>query len=351
MYMSLEIKGFRCFRHLTIPKLARLNLIGGKNNTGKTALLEAVRVLTDGWSRPGAVVRDLYRLRGLDDAAMKALGFIDIPHGFSHVGEGSVAAHDPNVRAAAFEGAGPSNVMVDIKVGTVSVPRTSGENRTHLLARRFEVSRLGTGTSHVEVDEKQGLDISPTHEALTPCFLLSVGGGSGSDELVALFSSVQVAKLKEYPVAALGQVDSRLVDIAVAKVGDVSLVHADVGAPRFVPIELTGAGMARICSIVLAVCNARGGFVLIDEIENGLHYSVMADVWRAIAQAALDLDVQVFATTHSHECVAAAYGATEEMPEDTFLYHRLDRVDDEIVCQTYSPRGLEIAMATGNEIR
>ena len=39
---SLEIKGYRCFEHLTIEKLGRVNLIVGKNNVGKTALLEAL---------------------------------------------------------------------------------------------------------------------------------------------------------------------------------------------------------------------------------------------------------------------------------------------------------------------
>ena len=42
MYTSFTIKGFRCFEHLTIDPLARINLIAGKNNTGKTALLEAL---------------------------------------------------------------------------------------------------------------------------------------------------------------------------------------------------------------------------------------------------------------------------------------------------------------------
>jgi predicted ATP-dependent endonuclease of OLD family len=77
----------------------------------------------------------------------------------------------------------------------------------------------------------------------------------------------------------------------------------------------------------------------------------MPDVWRAIAAAATDLDVQVFATTHSHECVEAAYEATEGMAEDTFLYHRLDRVEDDVKCRTYEGRGLEIAIKTGTEFR
>ena len=131
--------------------------------------------------------------------------------------------------------------------------------------------------------------------------------------------------------------------------GGETILFVDQGGPELTPVALVGEGMNRLCSIVLALCNVREGLLLVDEIENGLHYSVLPDVWRAIASAATDLNVQVFATTHSHECVEAAYEAG--MPEETFLYHRLDRVEHDIECQSYSKRGLDIAIQTGNEVR
>src|SRR5439155_22561170 len=47
MWQSFRVKNFRCFPDLEIADLARVNLIAGKNNSGKTALLEAIRLHCD----------------------------------------------------------------------------------------------------------------------------------------------------------------------------------------------------------------------------------------------------------------------------------------------------------------
>ena len=47
MLQSLEIRNYRNLRHLTIKKLGRVNLLLGKNNTGKTSVLEAISILVN----------------------------------------------------------------------------------------------------------------------------------------------------------------------------------------------------------------------------------------------------------------------------------------------------------------
>ena len=69
--------------------------------------------------------------------------------------------------------------------------------------------------------------------------------------------------------------------------------------------------MIRIFGIALALENAKDGLLLIDEVENGLHYSVQPDVWRFLFQAATKLNVQVFATTHSYDCIKSFEGLRE----------------------------------------
>ena len=67
-------------------------------------------------------------------------------------------------------------------------------------------------------------------------------------------------------------------------------------------------------TIVLSLVNARGGVLLIDEFENGLHYSVQLDAWRMIFNLAQSLNVQVFATTHSWDAVESFQTAAAEAP-------------------------------------
>src|ERR1700758_305841 len=117
-------------------------------------------------------------------------------------------------------------------------------------------------------------------------------------------------QMEEALAASIGEIlpalqilEPRLQRLSLAPLAGESVIHGDIGLPQLVPIPFMGEGIRRVLSIVLAIANAPGGVVLIDEVENGLHYSVMRDVWKAIAVAARQMDVQVFATTHSWECI------------------------------------------------
>ena len=87
-------------------------------------------------------------------------------------------------------------------------------------------------------------------------------------------------------MAPLRLLEPRLRRLAVLVTGDIPVIHGDIGIGRMMPISMMGEGTGRLLSILLAMANAPGGTVLIDEIENGLHHSVLAPVWHALAQAA-----------------------------------------------------------------
>ena len=89
-----------------------------------------------------------------------------------------------------------------------------------------------------------------------------------------------------------------------------------------------GDGMSRILSLALAIASVPGGIVLVDEIENGIHHSVMEEVWKAVGAFARSYDVQLFATTHSYECIGAAYRAFDEDKEDELRLFRIQRNRD-----------------------
>ena len=127
-------------------------------------------------------------------------------------------------------------------------------------------------------------------------------------------------------------------------------MHADVGLTRMIPIALLGEGSQRLCSLVLAIGQASGSLALVDEIDTGLHYSLLRDMWKVVARATREFDVQLFATTHSFECMTAAYEAFADSPED-FSMHRLERVNGEIVCKSFGHESLGTALELGFEVR
>jgi ABC-type multidrug transport system ATPase subunit len=84
------------------------------------------------------------------------------------------------------------------------------------------------------------------------------------------------------------------------------MINGDIGIGRLIPLPLLGEGTVRLLEILLAISTTRDGVVLIDEIENGLHYSVLKKVWKAIAQYARKSNSQIVTTTHSWESIEAA---------------------------------------------
>jgi len=83
------------------------------------------------------------------------------------------------------------------------------------------------------------------------------------------------------------------------------VVYADIGVDRLIPINVMGDGIRRILAMLAAISERKNGILLIDEIENGLHYTTLSILWKAILKAASDNNVQLFITTHSYECVQA----------------------------------------------
>lgn len=118
-------------------------------------------------------------------------------------------------------------------------------------------------------------------------------------------------------------------------------------AGQRIPIGSMGEGVWRLLGIALALVRARGGVLLIEEIDAGLHYSVLADVWRLVFDTARSLDVQVFATTHSRDCYEALAAVTEPGRTEISL-QRIERGKLEAIAFTeleirrVAERGLEV---------
>lgn len=86
-----------------------------------------------------------------------------------------------------------------------------------------------------------------------------------------------------------------------------------------------GDGMLRVLQLILKAYPAKGGFLLIDELENGLHYSVQEKVWNLLFDLAEKFNIQVFAATHSWDCIESFAKVAVEKPEAEAVLFRLGR--------------------------
>ena len=150
--------------------------------------------------------------------------------------------------------------------------------------------------------------------------------------------------------AALKYIEPRLNDLVVLATAGSTSIAGDIGLGRRIPISQMGQGVGRLLSIVCSIIDNEGGGLLVDEIENGLHYGVLRHVWEVVLRSAERYDVQIFATTHSLEAIEAAVEATEGH-EGSLAFYRLDRVGSDIKVVEGNDSRLRSAVKVGYEIR
>ena len=113
-------------------------------------------------------------------------------------------------------------------------------------------------------------------------------------------------------------------------VGSDDILYCDVGFNELVPVNIVGEGINRLLSIILAIYEASNGIVMIDEVENGFHYSSLPFLWEAIFESAREFNVQVFATTHSFENIKAYSSVYDKLEgkKDHMGLFRIEKLKD-----------------------
>ena len=140
--------------------------------------------------------------------------------------------------------------------------------------------------------------------------------------------------------------------LTLIPLNDVPIIHARLkGVNRPIPIQLMGEGLNRMLGLFLAMNDARGGLVLIDEIENGLYAPYQGEVFASLVRLAAVYDVQVFATTHSYEFLERAHNSIAEDFENDIVYYRIDRGGSHLRSVRFDRKRLETALHYNMEIR
>jgi hypothetical protein len=133
-----------------------------------------------------------------------------------------------------------------------------------------------------------------------------------------------VNKQMDGMIEALREIDPKITDI---RMGAAGIIYVDIGLEKLFPINIMGDGIRRIFSILVAVSDMQGGILLIDEIENGLHYSTLKTLWKSLSKALEVYHVQLFATTHSNECISALASSHEmiDKQSDNIRLYRIEK--------------------------
>jgi AAA15 family ATPase/GTPase len=370
MLKSLKIENFRGFQQFELKQLGRINLIVGKNNSGKTSILEAIHLVESGFNTDSIQEAMIYRGEFSDGLPGECLLLENLFYGYdsSEFQTFSISNESSDLYQKI-------SLTLQIMDEPIFLEHEEGPIRSHLTVR--------DSFSH-----KENQDIYMNKEAVwpisdeltipinriprprkvnsessnrpTPRIQFLRSHAMSAYKMVDLFSEITLTKKEDLVLQSLVEFDKRIERIATVLDNRISNLRSGIragfkirlsGVKKPIPIGSLGDGIWKILGISLALVNAEDGILLIDEIDTGLHFSTMESMWRMILKTAKLLNVQVFATTHSRDCweSLAQVVEDEETSRDEVIIHRIESQKSHSV--EFDGRLMSIAMDENIEVR
>jgi AAA15 family ATPase/GTPase len=368
MLPSIQIKNFKNIKNLEISTLSQVNLITGKNNTSKTSLLEAI----------GMWASDL-NFEWIIDIISKREELIVskiLYDGDDQIDDFKSLISLFSDREIDYDG--KKNIYIGYKEDYVEIGFVKYiEEKIEKISRNGKVSTIGKKTTKVKQNEKLpnalvGLEINKNmFETILPTNNVSIDLPTVQSKTFLfvtpylqerevnglLWDKITLSEKEDYIISALKIIEPDIEKIAFIKKPTRSYDERSITAklkniPKRVPLKSMGDGINRILSVALALVNSENGYLLIDEFENGLHYSVQEKLWEVVFMLAKKLNVQVFATTHSEDCLRAFAEVTNSKNHKNLgQLIRLEKTNTGIKAIDFQSEELRIANENDIDIR
>ncbi len=304
MIENLEIINFKCFEHLTLDGIGSVNLIGGKNNVGKTAFLEAVELFSIS-NTPNDLAHLIFKLLSRRQDKIENIELDFIYNTAQHVTISSssktceikyvseIKNDDDTLTSDGFKLLIKKDAKYDEK--TVSIDKFFIERGRFLILTRDSIKR---NTNYISSSKSKEKDI-----AILFGYLVDLNKEFFLNKSLSLFDE-KIISLKQKAVDKGGII--------------LKLSLKDQDTP--ILLSSLGEGVNRYIAILCAIWASKDGVLLIDEIENGIHFSNYKKLWKIIFKTSIEANCQIFVTTHSKECIAAFNEAQFENTECNTQY-------------------------------
>ncbi len=352
MLKSFYIKNFRIFRELQIKSLSRVNLIVGKNNVGKSTFLEAIRIYASRVSQD--VLFELidrrqenwFKEKPLDmkNLTLENLRHLFFKHQLPEIGEeGILLSEAPyikefHIKLMPYQVQQEQGVLRKVPVDLDSL-KSDGEIPDVFSSIVVHEEGKNLRLIDLKVFENKLFSI-PLKDNTVSC--QSIPMKKKRDHSIAqLWDATSLTPLKSEVISGLNLIEPRISDISFVQPNGnqsgsirIPLVKLE-GIDEPLPMKTLGDGVNHLLEILLCLVNSKNGCLLIDELENGLHWTVQSKVWEVIFQIAEKLNIQVFATTHSYDCVKSFGKIWNQYPESGSVF-RLESKQDNIKATEYT---------------
>lgn len=309
-----KIENFKKFESLEVNDIGQFNLIVGDNNVGKTCLLEALLFDEDGQQLLNNFYLALTK-RGLKfqiEEVTRKVNNVSITKIFipeENYFKEFIFGKQEELKIYYKTKDGSSTLILNASLNNVTIEFKKSENISNVEIYKYDLKILNFP-------------------------LISFNDTPLEEEARSIYENLKTKREKQILIDVLKVVNPNIVDIELRENYDdlksVFLISFE-DKDEFVPLNFLGDGFKRIFYIVLKALSLKGKRILIDEIEIGIHYSKMKSFWVNLMKVCKELDVQLFATTHSQECIETYLEASKELNEKDIRLIRLQENKDKSI--------------------
>ena len=297
MIDSFKINNYKGFKKFELNNLSQINIISGSNNTGKTALLEAISILKSS--------NNLRTLRKNIALIFKSrdLDFEDLETYFKQI-RLSITFNEILIK---IEHHFKDELEIDIEELDKRLQREfDGSEEFLIMYHNNKVKDI------MKFERRSESSFYFTREKYDTVFIDS--SKPNNSDLTTLYSSIQDLEIQDKFLKYLQIIDKNIIRIEPQLRERKSFLRITLENPqRSLFSSELGEGTNRFIEILCVLLSNSNGTVLIDEIENGIHYTKLYDIWKAIIQIVQDEKIQLFVTTHDLESIEALNDASETM--------------------------------------
>lgn len=365
IFKALTIKNFRGIRNCTINGFTRVNLILGRNNSGKSSILEAFFLLSGAGNPTFAVNADNWR--GLIHNENNDFRFIFYNlNCHSNIQIKGDKFDDMNFMSLAISPKKrTSNSQIKTGIANTNLPNAltgadteiiDGLDYSIIVKERHSTSKEYSA-SIISERNSNGLFTLNTKPAVGFInqfnSVYQFSNSRAGLEIAKQIEKIIIERRKPDVIKVLKTLDPKINDISL---GANNMIYFDTGLEQFIPFQLMGDGVVKLLQIIANIENATKGILLIDEIENGLHFSAFETLWNLVFTSAKLYNCQIFITSHNDEVLNSlslflSREKGKEFRNEMSCYTLVKKDNDDIEALKYEYDQLEFAINNKIEIR
>ncbi len=292
---EIEIKNFKCFKDFTAEGFKRVNLIGGKNNVGKTAFMEACY---------------------LDINKNEILAFLTIDY---------------------------------YRNSSDFVTLWNNNNFEEIVKKYYLICKNGSKEIYDEMDRyMKYFNNLYLYDKTPPIDNFAFISNTN------LFNKLLVDCIDEIKLNGEEDIFNDVLK-KLFEIEKIDVIKNSVMLKRdkkYLNLSEFGGGIKHFINIISALLLNKDSVIFIDEIENGIHYMNYKKLWEMIFTISKKNNIQVFITTHSEEMIEVFVEIAKKLEDENITYIRLsEQKDGTITSPIFDYELLEYGIEQEHEVR